>query len=137
MVTCCGNFIVSSKTEHETRWKGHSKVLVHPEWNKCETIEKGVQESRNICKSENNKNNKTIRNIWVQKGNPNGEVKARVYCNLVQGYSLGFGVQSLMFRVQSLMFGVWSLMFRVWSLHVSSDVPGPAQSREPAEAGPD
>ena len=52
----------------------HSKV--HLEWNKCETIEWGVQESQNICESENNRNNKTIRNIWVQKGNPNGEVRA-------------------------------------------------------------
>ena len=72
------------------RWKGHSRV--HLEQNKCETIESGVQESRNICKSENNKNNETIRNIWVQKGNPNGEVRARVYHNLVQGYISEFGI---------------------------------------------
>ena len=41
---------------HETRWKGHSKV--HLERNKCKTIEQRVQESWNICESENNKDNK-------------------------------------------------------------------------------
>ena len=72
------------------RRQGHSKV--HLEWNKCETIEQGVQESQNICESKNNKNNKTIRNKQVQKGNPNGEVRARVYHISVQGYVLEFGV---------------------------------------------
>ena len=56
-------------------------------------------ESWNICESENNKNNKTIRNIWVQKGNPNEEVRARVYCNLVRGYILEFRVRCSEFRV--------------------------------------
>ena len=55
--------------------------------------------AQNICESENNKNNKTIRNIQVQKGNPNGEVRARVYHNLAQGYVSEFGVQCLEFGV--------------------------------------
>ena len=54
-----------------------------------------------MCKSKNNKNNKTIRNIWVQKGNPNGEVRARVYHNLVWSFISEFGVQCLEFRVWS------------------------------------
>ena len=86
------------------RWKGHSEV--HLEQKKCETIEQGVQESQNICESENNKNNKTIRNIWVQKGNPNGEVRARVYCNSVQSYVSEFRDQCLEFRVVHVF--IWS-----------------------------
>ena len=82
------------------RWKGHSEV--HLEWNKCKTIEQGVQESWNICESKN----KTIRNIWVQKGNPNREVRARVYRNSVWGC------------IQCLEFNVWRS-----ELHVSSFGP--------------
>ena len=74
------------------RWKGHSKV--HSERNRCETMEQGVQQSQNICESSCNKNNKTIRNIRVQKGNPIGEVRARVYRISVWGYVLEFEVWS-------------------------------------------
>ena len=73
-------------------------------WNRTSARqrEQGVQESQNICESENNKDNKTtIKEIWVQKGNPNREVRAGVYCILVQSYLLGFGVQCLELHISS------------------------------------
>ena len=35
---------------------------------------------------------KTIRNIWVQKGNPNAEVRVRVYHDSVWSYISEFSV---------------------------------------------
>ena len=56
----------------------------------------------NICKSKNNMNNKTIREIWVQKGNPKG-----------QGQSVSYFGSELCFRVQSLMFRVVCIFFQL------------------------
>ena len=82
------------------RWKEHSEV--HVEQNKCETIKQRGTGVWNICKRKNNKNNKTIREIWVQKGNPSREVRARVYCISVWSFISESRVSS------------WSSVFDVW-----------------------
>ena len=77
--------------------KGHSEV--HLERNKCKTIEQGVQELWNICESENNKNNKTLRiygcrrEILMERSGP-------------ECIAFWFGV-----TFQSSVFNVWSLEF--------------------------
>ena len=67
------------------------------EWNKCETIEQGVQESQNICESENNKNNKTIEIYGCRREIP--MERSGSECIAIQ-----FG-----FTFQSSVFNVWSL----------------------------